>query len=372
MDGIAMLIPRHINKEKHYNKEKKRIVQNVPYDYEQGEHPLSYHPNEKGPYPIPIHSQKKTNEIKEGLKHIPGTYSGQDSVSTEWKGLDGIENEDVKRELPDIFTINEIFKNMRVFSIEQRKTPNLDYKADDEDKALEDNIKLLFNENDLWSIEEIKEIMEAVVRSEDPLMHPSEKKKYRQASSANNLKSDKKKMLKMFYPHLISLMFAIYCHLKRYSKAMIINSDQTTVIKQQIMKTWDQVFNELALICNVIMYANQKEKENESDEKEEGFLEGLPQSWTKFIKQKRSKTNLLKKHELFIEEKLLEVSSDLVKMDTELNNIKTKYEEADANFRQLSTEKNNIRDQMYAAINVKLLTKQNSEMLKRYKELNTK
>lgn len=286
-------------------------------------------------------------------------------LETEGEGED-LSREELKRELPNVFTINQIFEFMQNFTIESKKTPNLDYKADSDDQALEANIKLIFTEKELWNLPELKEILENIVKYEDPLMHPDEKKKLK-TKMAKALNKGDRKVLRTFYPHLIALMFAVYCHVKRYSKAMIVKSDNALVIKQQIMKTWDQVFNDLALICNVIIYANKKTKEDESSGDDEGFLSGLPQSWGSYIRQQRKKDNRLRKHELELEEKIIEVNKKIIEMESELNAIKTKYEEEDAIFRQLSTEKENIKQQIYAFVNVKRITDENKGLMLRYK-----
>lgn len=303
---------------------------------------------------IPQIQQPQPQEQQQ-YANVPSSYEPSIAVNDS-----EIEEDTLKGELPSLYAIERIFKDMSVFDIMKRKTPNLDYTADDDDRLLSDNIQLIFKEETAWNTTDLLALLKRIVENEDILMKESRKKIIRRTKD-KSLNASEKKMIFLFYPNLLSLMLAVYYHCKHYYKMMVVKTDVRSVIKQQIMSTWTDVFNELTLICNVIVYANKKEKGDNTED--EGFLKDLPQNWNDFIKQKQKTYNKLVTRKLKLEESNLALKGSLVKMEMELNNIKTSYEREDMKYKQSVTEIDNLNQTIHGLVNVSLITKENKDRL---------
>ena len=243
--------------------------------------------------------------------------------------------DDMALMLPTQQRVRDIVLKMQTMSLVGLLPPKLDYMPTASDKALQDNILLLFSAHDSdtvsTKIDIVTNALLAVVARTNEFMTEAQRNKIDAAS--NNLTNEQRKNLVSFYPCLMALVKALLIHCQNLAVDMEGTQKSATVsVTKCVLEVWQQLMGELHDLHSVILFASKKSLIDLGD---------FPQKWLNTIQNMNIEINRLRTIILNCNDDLNLQQAHLNERNKEIQLIMSKYGEVETNLQLIKAERNN-------------------------------
>ena len=213
--------------------------------------------------------------------------------------------------------------------------PKLEYVPTVADRALQENIRILFSPNNNTNnnmTELITSALVVIVAKTDEFMTESQKRQVDIAS--NNLNAAQSKLLVRYYPCLMALIKALLIHCQNMAIQMeSTEKGQENSINKCVLDAWQQIMGELHDLHAIILYASKKSLIDLGD---------YPMEWQQTIQSMNTEINRLRTLILSLNDDLNLELSHLNERDKKIQLILSQYSEVDTRVQVIKARKNSL------------------------------